>query len=354
MDTGIHNIYLQRCFQLAKLGAGDVAPNPMVGAVLVYEDRIIGEGYHQRYGEAHAEVHCIRNALEQHAGLIEKATLYVSLEPCAHYGKTPPCADLIIRHRIPRVVVGCRDRFEAVDGKGIGKLRNAGVEVIEHIATQEAITLNKRFFTFHGLKRPYIILKWAQTRDGIMASGNAERLKISNPVTNRLVHRWRAEEAAIMVGAGTAVKDDPLLDNRHWFGKAPLKIVLSGSGNLPEELKLFHSGNATWVFNNRGQIKKTGQAVWMNVESDDLIKGMLDMLFERQIQSVFVEGGHQLLQSFIDAGLWDEARIITNTAMIAGSGLQAPLLRKQALLQTSAIDADEITVYKNIHNQFIV
>ncbi|MBO9594610.1 MAG: bifunctional diaminohydroxyphosphoribosylaminopyrimidine deaminase/5-amino-6-(5-phosphoribosylamino)uracil reductase RibD [Niabella sp.] len=353
MDTGIHEIYLQRCFQLAKLGAGNVAPNPMVGAVLVYDGQIIGEGYHQQYGEAHAEVHCIQDALKQHAGLIEQATLYVSLEPCAHYGKTPPCADLIIRHRIPKVVVGCRDHFEAVNGKGIEKLRNAGVEVIEQIATREAITLNKRFFTFHGLKRPYIILKWAQTRDGIMASGTAARLKISNPVTNRLVHRWRSEEAAIMVGARTAVMDDPWLDNRHWFGTAPLKIVLSCSGNLPENLRLFHSGNAAWVF-NRKQTKKLGQAEWINVESDDLVKGMLDLLFERRIQSVFVEGGQQLLQSLIDTGLWDEARIITNIAMIAGSGLRAPLLREQVLLQTSMIDTDEVTVYKNIHNQFIV
>ncbi|MCF3108449.1 bifunctional diaminohydroxyphosphoribosylaminopyrimidine deaminase/5-amino-6-(5-phosphoribosylamino)uracil reductase RibD [Niabella sp. CC-SYL272] len=353
MDTGIHNIYLRRCFQLAKLGAGNVAPNPMVGAVLVYENQIIGEGYHQRYGEAHAEVHCIENALEQHAGLIEKATLYVSLEPCAHYGKTPPCADLIIRHRIPRVVIGCRDSFEAVNGKGIEKLRNAGVEVIEQIATKEAITLNKRFFTFHGLKRPYIILKWAQTRDGIMGSGGTERLKITNPVTDRLVHRWRSEEAAIMVGASTAIKDDPLLDNRHWFGKTPVKIVVSGSGNLPGVLKLLHSGNTTWIFTH-GQARQQGLAEWIPVAEADLVAGMLDILFERQIQSVFVEGGRQLLQSFVDAGVWDEARVITNTAMIAGGGLRAPLLRQQALLQTSTIDTDEITVYKNIHNQFIV
>ncbi|WP_300599605.1 bifunctional diaminohydroxyphosphoribosylaminopyrimidine deaminase/5-amino-6-(5-phosphoribosylamino)uracil reductase RibD [Niabella sp.] len=353
MDTGIRDIFLQRCFQLARLGAGNVAPNPMVGAVLVYEDRIIGEGYHQQYGEAHAEVHCIHNALKQHAELIDKAILYVSLEPCAHYGKTPPCADLIIRHRIPRVVVGCRDSFEAVNGKGIEKLRNAGVEVIEHIATQEAINLNKRFFTFHGLKRPYIILKWAQTRDGIMASANTERLKISNPVTNRLVHRWRSEEAAIMVGAATALQDDPLLDNRYWFGKAPVKIVVSGSGHLPGELKLFHSGTAAWVF-NRGLAKEQAGVEWIKVERDDLIKGMLDVLFERQIQSVFVEGGHRLLQLLIKAGLWDEARIITNREMIAGSGLQAPLLKQQVLLQTTTIGTDEITVYKNMHNQFIV
>lgn len=352
MDTGVHTGYLERCFQLAGLGAGNVAPNPMVGAVLVYGNRIIGEGYHQQYGEAHAEVNCINSALEQHASLIGKATLYVSLEPCAHYGKTPPCADLIIRHKIPRVVVGCRDSFEAVNGKGIEKLRNAGIEVIEHIAEREAITLNKRFFTFHSLKRPYVILKWAQTRDGIMASANTERLMITQPLTNRLVHRWRSEEAAIMVGAGTAVKDDPLLDNRHWFGKAPQKIILSASGNLPNDLKLLQAGNATWVF-NREQAQKNGDTEWIKVEGE-LIGGMLDVLFERQIQSVFVEGGYRLLQSFIDAGLWDEARVITNTEMIAGAGLQAPSLHGQVRLQTRVMGADEVTIYKNMHNQFII
>ncbi|SDD86833.1 bifunctional diaminohydroxyphosphoribosylaminopyrimidine deaminase/5-amino-6-(5-phosphoribosylamino)uracil reductase RibD [Niabella drilacis] len=353
MDTAVQELYLERCFQLAKLGAGAVAPNPMVGAVLVYKDRVIGEGYHQRYGEAHAEVHCINQALEQYPGLIEKATLYVSLEPCAHYGKTPPCADLIIRHKIPRVVVGCRDRFEEVNGKGIERLRNAGVEVVEQIATQEAITLNKRFFTFHGLKRPYIILKWAQTRDGIMASPDGERLRITHPVTNRLVHRWRSEEAAIMVGAATAVKDDPLLDRRHWFGKAPLKIVVAASGDLPDDLKLLHSGSAAWVF-NRKEEKKGAQTEWIKITAGDLVTGMLDVLFQRQVQSVFVEGGRRLLQSFIDAGLWDEARVITNTEMIAGGGLSAPSLQGQVLLQTTKIGADEITVYKHIHNQFIV
>jgi len=352
MDTGIHTIYLERCFQLARLGAGTVAPNPMVGAVLVYDNRIIGEGYHQRYGEAHAEVNCINNALEQHAALIEKATLYVSLEPCAHYGKTPPCADLIIRYKIPRVVVGCRDNFEAVNGRGIEKLRNAGIEVTEHIADREAIILNKRFFTFHGQKRPYVILKWAETRDGIMALPGAERLKITRPVTDRLVHSWRSSEAAIMVGAGTAVKDDPLLDNRHWFGNAPQKIVLSASGNLSADLKLLQPGVATWVF-NRNHAKKEGQTEWIRVDKADLIGGMLDVLFERQILSVFVEGGQQLLQSFIDAGLWDEARVITNTEMIAGSGLQAPSLCGQVLLQTTVLETDEVTVYKNMTNQFI-
>ncbi|MGJ7031641.1 bifunctional diaminohydroxyphosphoribosylaminopyrimidine deaminase/5-amino-6-(5-phosphoribosylamino)uracil reductase RibD [Niabella hirudinis] len=362
MDTGIQRLYLERCFQLARLGAGSVAPNPMVGAVLVYNNRVIGEGYHQRYGEAHAEVNCIQNALQQHAALIGKATLYVSLEPCAHFGKTPPCADLVIRHKIPKVVVGCRDSFEEVDGRGIGKLRDAGVEVIEHIATQEAMALNKRFFTFHEKKRPYIILKWAQTRDRIMAASSGspkggmtagERLMITHPVTNRLVHRWRSEEAAIMVGAATAVMDNPLLDNRNWFGKTPLKIVVAASGKLPDDLKLLHSGNTAWVFNRR-QEKKSKQAEWIRVEHENLMAGMLDILFERKVQSIFVEGGRQLLQSFIDAGLWDEVRVITNTRMIAGNGLPAPVLPEKLLPHTTMLGADEITIYKNMHNPFIV
>ncbi|WP_018629542.1 bifunctional diaminohydroxyphosphoribosylaminopyrimidine deaminase/5-amino-6-(5-phosphoribosylamino)uracil reductase RibD [Niabella aurantiaca] len=353
MVTEAHRIYLQRCFQLARLGAGNVAPNPMVGAVLVHDQRIIGEGYHQRYGEAHAEVYCIREALKNDAALIPGATLYVSLEPCAHYGKTPPCADLIIRHRIPTVVVGCRDSFEAVNGKGIEKLRNAGITVIEQIAAGDAVTLNKRFFTFHERKRPYVILKWAQTKDGVMASASTGRLKITHPVTDRLVHRWRSEEAAIMVGAATAAKDDPLLDNRHWAGNAPLKIIVSASGDLPGDLKLLHSGNATWVFNCK-QSKKSAKAEWIKVADDELIAGMLRVLLERQIQSVFVEGGHRLLQSFIDAGLWDEARVITNTEMIAGGGLQAPSLHDQVRLQTTILGTDEVTVYKNTHNQFII
>ncbi|AHF14634.1 bifunctional diaminohydroxyphosphoribosylaminopyrimidine deaminase/5-amino-6-(5-phosphoribosylamino)uracil reductase RibD [Niabella soli] len=352
MEHTVHSNYLRRCFQLAQLGAGNVAPNPMVGAVLVFDDKIIGEGYHQRYGEAHAEVHCINNALKSHPDLICHSTLYVSLEPCSHFGKTPPCADLIIQHRIPKVVIGCRDSFEAVNGRGVERLRNAGVAVVEHILEQEAMALNKRFFTFHQLKRPYIILKWAQTKNNVIGSNDDERLLITSAVTNRLVHQWRTEEAAIMVGAKTAVKDDPLLDNRNWYGNPPVKIIVSASGNLPGHLKLFQSGAPVLVFTTQ-QGKDEGQKRFIKVAASDFLDAMLRELHQLQLQSVLVEGGAQLLKSFIDAGLWDEARVITHTTMVAASGVQAPRLHNEALLQTEIFLTDEVAIYKNNTNHFI-
>ena len=232
----LHDPYMQRCFQLALIGAGNVAPNPMVGAVLVYEDRIIGEGYHQQYGKAHAEVNCLQNVSQQDYPLIEKSTLYVSLEPCAHYGKTAPCTDLIIAKKIPRVVIGCRDRYKEVNGRGIEKLRYEGIEVITGILEAQAIDLNRRFFTFHQLERPFILLKWAQSSDRKIA-GNSDtqngtaadtflqkRSLISNEISNRLVHKWRSEEAAIMVGTRTALQDNPALTTRLWTGNCPLRI----------------------------------------------------------------------------------------------------------------------------------
>ncbi|ANH81247.1 riboflavin biosynthesis protein RibD [Niabella ginsenosidivorans] len=352
METNKDRDYLQRCFQLALQGAGNVAPNPMVGAVLVYNDVIIGEGYHQKYGEAHAEVNCINKALEHHAELIGKATLYVSLEPCSHYGKTPPCADLIIRHKIPKVVIGCRDSFAAVNGKGVERLQNAGITVVEHVLEKEAIELNKRFFTFHRLKRPYIILKWAQTRNQIIASGTDTRLMITSEITNRLVHRWRTEESAIMVGAGTAMKDDPLLDNRNWYGRPPLKIVVSASGKLPEGLRMFQSGADTFIFNTRKEEEQNGKR-FLRVSAAQFLEDMLNRLYRLQVQSILVEGGQRLLQSFIDAGLWDEARVITNTVMLAHGGLEAPKLHRHQLIKVQHLVTDEIAVYKNDKNQLI-
>ncbi|HVS95811.1 MAG TPA: bifunctional diaminohydroxyphosphoribosylaminopyrimidine deaminase/5-amino-6-(5-phosphoribosylamino)uracil reductase RibD, partial [Puia sp.] len=211
---------MRRCLQLARLGAGHVAPNPMVGAVLVFEDRVIGEGYHRRYGGPHAEPECIASVAEPDKTLIGRSTLYVSLEPCAHHGKTPPCADLIVRMGISRVVIGCRDPFPEVNGKGIERLRAAGVEVQTGILEDECVRLNKRFFTFHLEDRPFIVLKWAQTARGFIAHSRAgaERLRISNEITDRLVHKWRSEEASILVGPRTAVLDDPALTVRLWKG----------------------------------------------------------------------------------------------------------------------------------------
>ncbi len=234
-----HQLYMHRCIELARLAAGRAAPNPMVGSVLLFEDRIIGEGYHQQYGQAHAEVNCINSVKEEDKHLIEKSVIYVLLEPCAHFGKTPPCADLIIKHKIPTVVIGCRDPFEQVDGKGIEKLNNAGIKVITGVLENECKELNKRFFTFHINKRPYIILKWAQSKNQKIANADFSRVLITSALSNRLVHKWRSEEAGIMVGTKTALQDNPALNTRHWTGPDPLRLVVDMNLRLPSDLQIF-------------------------------------------------------------------------------------------------------------------
>jgi diaminohydroxyphosphoribosylaminopyrimidine deaminase/5-amino-6-(5-phosphoribosylamino)uracil reductase len=326
---------MHRCLQLAKLGMGNVAPNPMVGAVLVYEGKIIGEGYHQKWGEPHAEVNCLSSVKENDRHLISQSTLYISLEPCAHHGKTPPCADLIIEHKIPKVVVGCRDPFVQVDGKGIEKLQNAGIEVIVDVLNEECIELNKRFFTFHTKHRPYITLKWAQTADQKISGEDHSRLHISNELSNRLVHKWRSEEVAILVGTNTAMFDDPELTTRLWKGSSPIRLVVDKHLRLPENLKLFQSPELTTIVFNlhqhtiedlRSMHRTKGLFYYQVSEDASLVHQISSALYQMNIQSVLVEGGAQLLQSFIDEGLWDEARIITNTKMFAGNGINSPSL----------------------------
>ncbi|MBO9572642.1 MAG: bifunctional diaminohydroxyphosphoribosylaminopyrimidine deaminase/5-amino-6-(5-phosphoribosylamino)uracil reductase RibD, partial [Chitinophagaceae bacterium] len=244
-----HEKYMRRCIELAQLAAGHVAPNPLVGAVLVHKDKIIGEGYHHVYGGPHAEVNCINSVPPESKHLISSSVLYVSVEPCAHYGKTPPCADLIIRSRIPAVVIGCRDPFKDVNGKGIEKLQAAGINVILDILEKECRELNKRFLTFHTLHRPYIILKWAQTADKKIGNYGNNRLHITNDTTNRLVHKWRSEEAAIMVGTNTAAADNPQLTNRLWEGRSPTRIIIDYDLRLPHSLNVFDKSVKTIVFN---------------------------------------------------------------------------------------------------------
>ena len=248
---------MSRCIELAKLGAGFTAPNPMVGAVLVYDNRIIGEGYHRHYGHAHAEVNCIASVKKEDEPFIRQSVLYVSLEPCAHHGKTPPCADLIIEKKIPMVVVGSRDPFKEVDGKGIEKLQAAGVEVQEDVLEKECIDLNKRFFTFHTWRRPYIILKWAQSDDGKIAKTGHSRVLISNDYTNRLVHKWRSEEASILVGTNTALMDNPSLDTRLWKGPNPVRLVVDKNLALPASLNVFDQKIKTIIFNTLKHEEKT-------------------------------------------------------------------------------------------------
>ena len=335
--------YMSRCIQLAELGAGNVAPNPMVGAVLVYDDKIIGEGYHKKYGEAHAEVNCINSVEEKNKHLIEKSTIYVSLEPCAHYGKTPPCADLIIKNNIPKVVIGTKDIYKEVAGAGIEKLKNAGIEVLTGVLENECIDLNKRFFTFHQKQRPFIILKWAQSSNRKIGS-ERERILISNDYSNRLVHRWRSEEAAILVGTNTALKDDPLLTTRLWKGKNPIRIVIDKNLKLPHELKIFSKTTNTIIFNSlKNTIEENVE--YIKLENKNFLEEILRTLYKLNIQSVLVEGGAKTLQSFIDAGLWDEARVITNEEMIIESGIDAPEIKSFKLIKQERYFSDLINYY---------
>jgi diaminohydroxyphosphoribosylaminopyrimidine deaminase/5-amino-6-(5-phosphoribosylamino)uracil reductase len=343
---------MHRCLELARLGAGHVAPNPMVGAVLVHtgretgEERIIGEGYHRQYGQAHAEVNCIAAVKEEDRHLIVESAIYVSLEPCAHHGKTPPCADLIIRMGIRRVVVGCRDPFPLVNGKGIEKLVAAGLEVTVGVLEAACIALNKRFFTFNTLHRPYIVLKWAQSLDGFIA-GMTGRTYISNDYTNRLVHKWRSEEAAILVGPRTALLDDPALTARLWTGPDPLRLVIDKGLELPRTLRLFDGKVRTVVF-NRLRHEEEGMVQYYQLADDSSLIHQVSVALHRlKIQSVLVEGGARLLQSFIDADCWDEVRVITNGALELSRGLPAPRLGHMVNVRRESILDDTISYYEH-------
>ncbi len=354
---------MHRCIELALLGSGNIAPNPMVGSVLVYKDKIIGEGYHKKYGEAHAEVNCIDSVKDEHQNLISSSTLYVSLEPCTHFGKTPPCADFIIKNKIPKVVIGCRDPFIQVNGKGIEKLKAAGIDVVTGVLENECRELNKRFFCFHTEHRPYVILKWAETLDKKIANMDRSRILISNDYTNRIVHKWRGEETGILVGTNTALLDDPQLTLRLWPGNNPIRLVIDLNLRLPKSLKLFSDGSTTIVFNlhqhslpekiSIDALKNIGRSYYRVAKDASIIPQILNALRRLNIQSVLVEGGASLLQSFIDEGIWDEARVITNEQLTIGKGLPAPLLKNSQLKSSEKIFSDVIRFYtKRIQNQF--
>lgn len=339
-----HEIYMHRCLQLALLGRHGAAPNPLVGSVLVHENRVIGEGWHHRYGEAHAEVNCLSSVAPQDRHLIEQSTLYVSLEPCAHFGKTPPCAHLILEHHIPRVVAGCRDPFAQVNGRGIEILQNAGVEVTAGVLEQECRELNKRFFCFHTDHRPYVVLKWAQTADGKIANEDYSRVLISNAQSNRLVHKWRSGEMAILVGTNTALFDDPELTTRLWPGANPVRLVVDMDLRLPSSLKLFNGEVKTIVFNLHRHGEKENLHWYQVTEDVSLVHQVLNALYQLKLQSVMVEGGACLLQSFIDENLWDEARIITNGQLVLGTGLPAPVLKPYAVRSVEKVGTDVVEI----------
>ena len=336
--------YMQRCIELARLGEGQVAPNPMVGSVLVYEDKIIGEGYHQEYGQSHAEVNCIKSVNEMNNHLISQSTLYVSLEPCAHFGKTPPCADLIVKHKIPRVIVGCRDPFMEVNGKGIEKLKVAGIDVTVGVLENECKDLNKRFFTFHTKRRPFVVLKWAETANHIIGSNTNERMLISNATSNKLVHKWRSEEAAILVGTNTALFDNPSLSNRLWTGKQPTRLIIDKELKLPKSLNVFDKSQSTIVFNFTKQQNEGNLRYYKLDRNKELLQQIMETCYQLNIQSVLVEGGSKTLQSFIDNNLWDEARVITNTKLSVANGTPSPTLFNSTIKETMMIGEDRIVV----------
>lgn len=317
-----HELFMQRCFDLALQGSGKVAPNPLVGAVIVYDGRIIGEGYHAQYGGPHAEVNAINSVEKSDAALIQLSRLYVNLEPCSHTGKTPPCTNLIIEKKIPEIIIGMQDPNPLVAGKGIEQLKQAGCQVNTGVLQSAAAHLNRRFLIWMKKKRPYIILKWAQTMDGFIGKENRE-VSISHHYSNTLVHKWRSEEAAILVGTNTAMTDDPQLDSRHWNSINPVRMVLDRNLQLPDTLHLFDGSIPTVVFTAQ-QKTNTRQADYVTINFEEaVIEQLLTKIYERNFQSVLVEGGQQLLQSFINSKLWDEARIIV-APELSGSGVPAP------------------------------
>lgn len=315
--------YMSRCIQLAQNGLCNAAPNPMVGAVIVCDGKIIGEGYHVRCGEAHAEVNAIRSVKD--ASLLKRSTIYVSLEPCSHYGKTPPCADLIIEKQIPRIVIGCQDPFAKVAGRGIQKLRDAGREVMVGVLEEECRHLIRRFITFHTLHRPYITLKWAESADGFidLCRNSGTPVILSTPLTAMLVHKKRAECAAILVGTRTARLDNPSLTVRNWYGRSPVRLVIDREQQLSPSLHLFDGSVPTLVFTGHPHDAMPNVDYLPIDYEQDILPQIMQILYERGLQSLLVEGGSRLLQSFIDDDLWDEAYVEESPLQLI-SGVKAP------------------------------
>lgn len=358
MDNAeVHVKYMARCLELALGGQGNVAPNPMVGAVIVQNNQIIGEGFHAVYGQAHAEVNAINSVANKE--LLKESTLYVLLEPCSHYGKTPPCTDRIIEYGIPRVVIATTDPNPKVAGRGVEILRQNGKEVIVGVLQDEAIELNRRFITFHTKNRPYVILKWAQTMDGFIdkkreASEPINSNWITNELARSLVHRWRSEEQAVLVGTNTVEKDNPQLNVRNWSGRSPIRVVVDRKLRLPISSNVFDGSQPTLLItgNNSSSLARKAEFTGINnleIITIDFIKGIenqiLKELADREIISVIIEGGAMLLTSFIQKNLWDEARVFVGSKFF-GEGVKAPAI-KGKLVSYDEIGDSKLFVYRN-------
>ena len=320
--------FMQRCIELASKAMGCASPNPMVGSVIVYNNKIIGEGYHEKYGSHHAEVNAINSVKDK--SLLLKSTLYVNLEPCAHFGKTPPCSDLIIQNKIPEVVIGCVDTFSEVSGKGIERMRSVGIDVKVGVLENESRELNKRFFTFHEKKRPYIILKWAESKDGFIAPKNQTKpFWMTSSESKKLAHKWRAEEDAILVGRITAEKDNPSLTVREVEGSNPIRIIIDKDLKLSADFNLFNNDAKTIVFNQL-KSEENNSNNYIKINFNNLTKNILQELHKQNIQSIIIEGGTKTLQSFIDKNLWDEARIFTTKKTLT-EGVKPPTIEGEII-----------------------
>lgn len=350
MNSEQDKYYMQRCLQLAQMGLGNTYPNPMVGSVIVHNGKIIGEGYHTQSGMPHAEVNAINSVKDK--SLLKSSTLYVNLEPCSHFGKTPPCSLHIRQVGIPRVVIGCRDTFSEVNGRGIEHLKAHGIKVTTGILEYESRELNKRFFTFHEKKRPYIILKWAQTKDGFIdklrpSDAPKQPTWISDPRTRQLVHKWRAEEPSILIGSKTALADNPSLTTRDWFGAHPLRLVVDRDGVLPHAMSLFNGDAPTVIYTHNNSVKyPNAESIIVNT-NHSIVSEITNDLYKRNIQSLVVEGGTQLIQLFIKEGIWDEARVIVGNKWF-GDGLKAPFLNQEPLSSTP-FSNDTILYFRNLN-----
>jgi len=347
--VNIHEKYIKRCINLAQNGLGTTFPNPMVGSVIVYENQIIGEGWHKKAGEPHAEVNAIRSVKDK--SLLKKATIYVSLEPCSHFGKTPPCCDLIIEHQIPNVVVGTVDPNEKVAGNGIKKLIAAGANVTVGVLEKECNELNKRFFTFHQQKRPYIILKWAQSQDGFLSpekeiEQDRKPVWITNAYSRQLVHKWRSEEQAILAGTQTVIDDNPKLNTRDWSGNNPVRVVLDQNNRIPKDSFVFDNTVKTILFTKSETNLSAENTNFEVIDfNQNIIPQILAVLHQNQIQSIIIEGGLQTLQSFIDENIWDEARIFIGNISFE-KGTKAPMIQMKNPIKTY-IQSDKLLNIRN-------
>lgn len=333
-------LFMQRAIELARLGIGYVSPNPRVGCVIVHDNKIIGEGWHKKFGEAHAEVNAVASVEDK--SLLKESTVYVNLEPCSHFGKTPPCADLLIEHRVKKVVIANLDTNPLVAGNGVKKLTMSGTEVVVGVLEKAGRELNKRFFTFVEKQRPYIILKWAQTADGFVAQKNFESKWISNDLSRQLVHQWRTEEDAVLVGTKTASHDNPFLTVRDWTGRNPVRVVIDRFLRLNSHLHIFDKKVKTICYNVLKH-EEHKNLMFVRLNENDFLQELVSDLHKQKIQSITVEGGAQTLQYFIEAKLWDEARVFASSRSF-GEGISAPDFQG-LLIGERSIDTDTLQVY---------